>query len=323
MGSEVVYDVSADAVAEYSDGNQRHVQFIINKKQRDYGQYRLAHDRVERENNDLYFKMDTLVRRTYETINNFLYNTGEKRKSYEAPMGTNYSSVYTTFNVFKKHFKNPKFCFGRFMGNDMSPKDIDQMLLNIYLTITGLLQRTVYIKPYTADDSHMGSVLNRSTDTDDIDPASKIKRFCSDYQKLLFNHLNTKRNIHLNLYRIRDDPSTLAVLTLLHEASHKFADTGDYRYFLYRKDCVEYYNKQGELKKKKIPGDIKVFKSMEIGEDGHKIELFNVKDFDADHIADGSNYMIFKFPKPEEAAQNADTVAAIIYHYGNGGSSKP
>jgi len=70
-------------------------------------------------------------------------------------------------------------------------------------------------------------------------------------------------------------------------------------------------------------GRIVVFKSADIGEDKHKIALFNVRDFNADYIEQGNDYKMFIVPTPAEAAQNADTVAAIIYHYGNGGSSKP
>jgi len=70
-------------------------------------------------------------------------------------------------------------------------------------------------------------------------------------------------------------------------------------------------------------GRIDVFKSMDIGEDGHKIALFNVRDLDADYIDHGNDFKIFIVPTPAEAAQNADTVAAVIYRCGNGGSSKP
>lgn len=323
MGLEVVYRISPSQT-KYSDGGshsyvgiQRYVDIVVSDKKDDdnYHMYRM--DKKTLMDKGIKDNIDILLSRTYDTITNFLNNTGFKKQDfYEAPNGADYDRVSATFKVFKKHFIYPRPCFERYMGDDLEPEDTDLMLLNIYLTITGLLQKSVLIKPYVPIENWFGSVASRGALR--TDPESKIKQFCNEYRAQIMDPRKARRNIHLNYNRIREYPLDLAVMTLLHEASHKFADTEDHAYFLNDKNVTTYY-KDGKLYQAKIDGKLSS-KVVELPDAGvkYKIPLYNIKGYNTE-VDPNQNYKLFKAINAHDAANNADTVAAIIYHYGNGG----
>lgn len=253
----------------------------------------------------------TMIGRTYETIYAFLNATGIKKKEiFPAPNGSKDDLVKSTYNIFTKNFKNPGGCFARYMGSPLKKEEIDSMLLNIYLTITGLLQNNVFIKPYTDDGNNFGEVKARWNDKEDLlekiinkDKESKLKQFCADYRNQEREGLDVSRIIHVNLNRICDSPEKLAVMTLIHEASHKFANTDDKGYFLnVKKNEIKHsLNDVSAGKTKTIPLYV----------------LGKGKYSEGDRNT--NQYKDNRYLEPGEAAENADTLAAIIYHIGNGG----
>lgn len=256
--------------------------------------------------------IEKMIARTYATINAFLNLTGfKKQKSYKAPDGSNDEAVVATWNLFKSHFNNPDKCFQKYMGNNLDNEVINSMLLNIYLTITGMLQKTVYIKPYTGDEKNFGEVKKiwdnkkeKTHKTINKDEESKLKQFCADYREQVNINLEPHRIIHISLDRICDYPATLAVMTLLHEASHKFANTDDNGYFLNSKNTKEITD----------TGIRNLLMDVSAGSD-NTIPLYVLnKKYDANRYP---KYMDWRFLEPTQSKENADTVAAIIYHYGN------
>lgn len=255
-------------------------------------------------------KIKTMIDRTYKTIYAFLNATGIKKKEiFPAPNGSKDDLVKSTYNIFTKNFKNPEGCFARYMGSPLKKEEINSMLLNIYLTITGLLQNNVFIKPYTDDGNNFGEVKARWDKKNNRlisvgkDKESKIKQFCADYRNQEREGLDVSRIIHINLNRICDFPETLAVMTLIHEASHKFANTEDKGYF--RND------KKNEIKDSL--NDVSAGKT-------NTIPLYVLgKGKYSEGDRNTNQYKDNRYLEPGEAAENADTLAAIIYHIGNGG----
>ena len=260
-----------------------------------------------------------LIMRTYATIKSFLdYSTNEKCTLWESPPIPIDTVISHGFNAFRGTIEWPRLIDGceKFMKIRraiLTDRVRNRISLMIYLTISGLLQKKLAVKPYAYDEDARGKVVgfvkrvpeeNGGTLFEKLHPYSttfNLSNYCTYFEKtydhtlLNFNTFSDKHDklvIHLETEFLTQYPETLAVLSMIHEASHKFAATKDVFYFD-KSDTSSLCSGTSEMYKIKLKwgqNDYGVFEACK---------------------ANGCS--------PEELAYtyNADSVAALIYHYGN------
>ncbi len=266
----------------------------------------------------------TMVARTYQTIHSFLELAAPKSDLWETPPKPKQSDLNFGFLKFKQSLQWQRFDWGlkafmRLKDKESKIQVKEPLSLILYLTLAGLLQKEIAVKPYTGDDRE-GFVGNEKGFLKLHPYSSNVKNvdyfeYFSEIHNLTVKNFQYKKTdkmteeekkeykkknvIHIRSKTVLEDPNKFAVFALIHEASHKYSATKDVSYFYHGKDAENKSDHDycgGDDNKYKISfawGDNKTLVMEECVEKGCK------KNSDLAYT------------------YNADSVAAFIYHYGN------
>jgi hypothetical protein len=266
---------------------------------------------------ELIEKTKQMMIRTYETVKSFLDNVTGDSTLWKSPPKPSTIALSNAFKKFRSSIKWEKLNEGceTYMQIKNVQYQSDQVKktisLMIYLTIAGLLRERIAVKPYA--DGVMGFVRTKTQSMEELHPYSKkieltcyFENFIKNYEFTMnnFNYISKDKSkfvIHVNTKYVVESPETFAVFTMIHEASHKFASTKDVLTF-------KIDDKPSKPKGKLITVGKNDNKIQLIWDDSDKTILFQDC---LDNGCKGNPEWVYTY--------NADSVAALIYHYGNGG----
>jgi len=243
-----------------------------------------------------------MVERTYTTIETFLKYTCDNTTPnfWTNPPNKNRPALLKGLNGYNPNWNKMQGGCKWFMkipnigtANQQTKLKIKRAL---YLTIVGLIDKELFIKPYAGrgDDGSVRAGAFNPNAPQNNSTNDHFDLFLGNYKKRLFKGkvLERKYVIHIGTNNITDRSQTNAVMSLVHEASHKFAGTEDQGYLYSRDEGVS-----------KMSGSLKIGGYMARIRQQYQIKVNPDSDFES--------------APQDQLIWNAESIAALIYHYGN------